>query len=109
MFLPNICSSKNFKVVYFCFCPASIIALTFFVCLLFFFFSLLLSYVFADGELKFNYFIVEVKSCFQDGITKLSYAAFLCNMDYIDYSWYDLIIVCHLALNSGFWYKFTKA
>lgn len=27
------------------------------------FFPLLLSYVFADGELKFNYFIVEVKSC----------------------------------------------
>ena len=37
----------------------------FFVCFLF---TLLLSYVFADGELKFNYFIVEVKSCFQDGI-----------------------------------------
>lgn len=30
------------------------------------FFSLLLSYVFADGELKFNYFVVKVKSCFQD-------------------------------------------
>lgn len=29
----------------------------------YFFFPLLLSYVFADGELKFNYFIVEVKSC----------------------------------------------
>lgn len=44
------------------------IALTFFVVFVFvfsylFFFSLLLSYVFADGELKFNYFIVEVKSC----------------------------------------------
>lgn len=43
------------------------IALTFllflFLSSLIFFFSLLLSYVFADGELKFNYFIVEVKSC----------------------------------------------
>lgn len=43
------------------------IALTFFVVFVFvfsyFFFPLLLSYVFADGELKFNYFIVEVKSC----------------------------------------------
>lgn len=29
------------------------------------FFSLLLSYVFADGELNFNYFAVEVKSCFK--------------------------------------------
>lgn len=29
-----------------------------------FFFILLLSYVFADGELNFNYFAVEVKSCF---------------------------------------------
>lgn len=36
-----------------------------------FFFTLLLSYVFADGELKFNYFIVEVKSCFQDSIFEL--------------------------------------
>lgn len=44
-----------------------------FVFSMFFFssFSLLLSYVFADGELKFNYFIVEVKSCFQDGIYKI--------------------------------------
>lgn len=31
-----------------------------------FFFFLLLSYVFADGELNFNYFAVEVKSCFMN-------------------------------------------
>lgn len=31
---------------------------------MFLFFVLLLSYVFADGELNFNYFAVEVKSCF---------------------------------------------
>lgn len=33
-----------------------------------FYFSLWLSYVFADGELKFNYFVVKVKSCFQDEV-----------------------------------------
>lgn len=33
-----------------------------------FYFSLWLSYVFADGELKFNYFVVKVKSCFQDKV-----------------------------------------
>lgn len=52
------------------------IALTFFVVFvfvfsMFFFFSLLLSYVFADGELKFNYLVVEVKSCFQDSIYEM--------------------------------------
>lgn len=36
-----------------------------FVFSMFFFFPLLLSYVFADGELKFNYYIVKVKSCFK--------------------------------------------
>lgn len=48
------------------------IALTFllflFLSFLCSFLSLLLSYVFADGELKFNYFIVEVKSCFQEAV-----------------------------------------
>lgn len=36
---------------FFCFCLFCVL------------FSLLLSYVFADGELKFNYSFVEVKSC----------------------------------------------
>lgn len=35
----------------------------FFVLFVCFYFTLWLSYVFADGELKFNYLIVEVKSC----------------------------------------------
>lgn len=47
------------------------IVLTFCCCFCFclfyvLFFVLLLSYVFADGELNFNYFAVEVKSCFMN-------------------------------------------
>lgn len=52
------------------------IALTFccfvFVFSVFFLLFLWLSYVFADGELKFNYFVVKVKSCFQDEIIPFS-------------------------------------
>lgn len=43
------------------------IVLTFFVFVFsMFFFVLLLSYVFADGELNFNYFALEAKSCFMN-------------------------------------------
>lgn len=50
LFLWSIHDCFDF-VLFFCFCLFCVL------------FSLLLSYVFADGELKFNYSFVEVKSC----------------------------------------------
>lgn len=73
IFFPNICPVNIQNSIFLFFLSSIHDCFDFFVVFvfvfsMFFFFSLLLSYVFADGELKFNYFIVEVKSCFQDSI-----------------------------------------
>lgn len=76
-FSPNICpvniETGTFLIILFSRIHDCFDILLFLFLSFLFYFSLWLSYVFADGELKFNYFVVKVKSCFQDKKYFLNY------------------------------------
>lgn len=76
MFFPNICPVTIQNSIFLILLSSIHDCFDFFVVFvfvfsMFFIFSLLLSYVFADGELKFNYLVVKEKSCFQDSFLKM--------------------------------------